>query len=75
MNIEVTIDSIEENFAVCEDENENVHLIEKIKLPNGAKEGYIVTIFNDGTVVINEEKTQMRRQEILKLQEKLFNKG
>lgn len=74
MNVEATIDSIEEDFAICEDENENVHFIEKIKLPDGAKEGYVVTIFNDGTVVINEEKTKMRRQEILELQEKLFKK-
>lgn len=72
--MDVTIDSIEDEYAVCEDENENVHLIERIKLPNGAKEGYVVTIFEDGTVVINEAKTEERRAKILKLQEKVFDK-
>lgn len=72
MNIDVTIDRIEENYAVCEDDDEHVHFVELIKLPNGAKEGYVVTILDDGTVIINEAKTEKRRQEILQLQSKLF---
>lgn len=72
MDTDVTIDRIEDDFAICEDQNEKVYMIEVSRLPGGAKEGFVVTIHDDGSVVVNLAQTEQRRKVIEDLQKKLF---
>lgn len=63
-----SVDRIEENIAVCIDENGN-----RIELKNdGFHEGDILEKIGE-RFVVNKEKTDKKREEIFKLQEKLFD--
>jgi hypothetical protein len=67
-----SIDRIEGNFAVCEDENGKFTDIEVSTLPEGVGEGDIIAIENGEAVFLKEEteerrrKIQQKRREILK---------
>lgn len=70
----VSIDSIEDNYAICEDDNYNTIYLSIDKLPPHAKEGDIIQINDDGTLEINAEETKRRRAEAINLQNKIWNK-
>ena len=66
------VDRIEENTAVCEDEQGNMQSILLTRLPAGVKEGDCLVRKEDG-YLIDRQLTQRRRQEILDLQNSLWN--
>ncbi|BCI60171.1 DUF3006 domain-containing protein [Solibaculum mannosilyticum] len=66
------VDRIEENTAVCEDEQGNMQSIPLSQLPAGVKEGDCLVRKEDG-YLIDRQLTQRRRQEILDLQNSLWN--
>lgn len=68
----ISIDSIGEKFAVCEDENCETLCISISDLPDGAAQGDIIQINDDGNLEINEQETKQRREKIIKLQNKLW---
>ncbi|CZT57965.1 DUF3006 domain-containing protein [Solibaculum mannosilyticum] len=66
------VDRIEENTAVCEDEQGNMQSILLTRLPAGVKEGDCLVRKEDG-YLIDRQLTRRRRQEILDLQNSLWN--
>lgn len=65
------IDRFEDNFAVCEDENQNFVDIEKAKLPTGAREGDILIVTGD-KITVDKDSTKERRKEVQDLFDSLF---
>ena len=68
----VSIDSIGEKFAVCEDDNFETVYINISDLPDGASQGDIIQVNDDGSLEVNKKETKRRRDEIIKLQDKLW---
>ena len=68
----LTIDRFEGNFAICEDNDEKYFGIEVSELPQGAKEGDVLEISEEGTLSINVEATNDRRSKMKKKQDALW---
>lgn len=68
----LTIDRFEGNFAICEDKDQKYFGIEVSELPQGAKEGDILEISDEGTLSINTEATDARRAKMKKKQDALW---
>jgi hypothetical protein len=69
--MKVIIDRFEENFAVCEKEDEEMIKIEKSKLPLNSKEGDVIEI-NGENITFDEEETNARRERLRKLMDSLW---
>jgi len=63
LNIQLIIDRFEEGFAVCEREDKVMINIKKELLPEGAEEGQVILIKEEG-IVIDYEETKRRKKEI-----------
>lgn len=70
-DLKYSVDRIEEGFAVCEDENGKTVNIETDKLPEGVKEGDIISIDNGETIILAEE-TEERRKKLAEKRRALF---
>lgn len=68
----LTIDRFEGNFAICEDKDAKYFGIELAELPQGAKEGDVLEIDEEGVLTINVEETNARRAKIKKKQDALW---
>lgn len=64
------IDRFEENFAVVEFDEE-MKSIERKLLPSDAKEGDVL-VFDENKIFIDYEETKLRKKEIEKLMDELF---
>lgn len=69
--VKYTVDRIEEDFAVCEDENGAMVNIEKTQLPADIREGDIVSVENGEAVILRDE-TQERRKIISQKRKDIF---
>ena len=67
-----SVDRIEEDFAVCEDEDGNMKTFSLSDLPD-VKEGTLFTIV-DGVIEILAEETAGRRAELAQKQRNIFKK-
>ena len=70
-DLKYSVDRIEEGFAVCEDEKGETVNIETDKLPEGVKEGDIISIDNGETIILAEE-TEERRKKLAEKRRALF---
>lgn len=68
----ISVDSIGEKFAVCEDDNFETVYIDVSDLPDGVSQGDIIQVNDDGSLEVNKKETKRRRDEIIKLQDKLW---
>lgn len=68
----LVIDRFEGTFAICENEEQKLFAIEASELPQGAAEGSVLEIDEEGTIRVNEEKTAARRSKVKKLQDGLW---
>lgn len=68
----LSVDRIENGFAVCEKEDLSTVLVELSKLPNGTKEGSVLR-FEKGEYSIDLKEEERRKAHILKLQNSLFD--
>lgn len=66
------IDRFEGNYAVCEDENKQMHNIELRFIEDNPKEGDIIEN-NNGSFKINVEETKKRRKYIEDLTKDMWN--
>ncbi len=64
----LSVDKIEKDYLVCEDQNEEVKIIPFKKLSEDISEGTIIYLDNLGNIKIDKEKTQIRRDIIRRLQ-------
>ncbi|MDV3427768.1 MAG: DUF3006 domain-containing protein [Bacillota bacterium] len=60
--MKVIIDRFEGKFAVCQEENMNMVNIDRCRLPEGAKEGDVLIINNDGIIIDKAETERLKRQ-------------
>ena len=70
-DLKYSVDRIEEVFAVCEDENGKTVNIEIGKLPEGVKEGDLISVDNGEAVILTEE-TEARRKKLAEKRRLLF---
>lgn len=66
-----SIDSILENYAICEDFDGNIFNVKLKDLPHKAKEGDILKI-EENSISIDYEYTKLRRKKIIDLQNEIF---
>lgn len=69
----LAIDRFEGTYAICEDQEKKMFAISLNELPEGAKEGDVLQISDEGELSIDQDETQRRRKKIAGLQNKLFN--
>lgn len=60
--MKVIIDRFEGKFAVCQEENMNMVNIDRCRLPEGAEEGDVLIINNDGIIIDKAETERLKRQ-------------
>lgn len=65
------VDRIEENYAICEDENKKMIEIELKKLPTTIKEGDVI-LKKDSHYIILENETKKLSEEIFELTEGMW---
>lgn len=68
-----SIDRIEENIALCEDDDGNVLKLSVDELPQEIREGDIIEKTENG-FVIDADETQLRRKKMAELQRNIFGK-
>lgn len=66
------IDRFEGNYAVCETENKDMLHIEISRMPEGANESSCIIIDEDGSISLDEERSEERRKRISKMMKDLF---
>lgn len=71
---QLSIDRFEGKFAICEDSEEKYYAIETSELPEGAKEGDVLRITDEGELLIDEGETRARRERIAAKQHRAFGK-
>ena len=68
-----TVDRIEENVAVCMDENEVITNLNVADLPFEVREGTVIVVNDDGSIEHDSESEEKRREKLFALQESLFD--
>lgn len=68
-----SVDRIEENIAICEDDDGNVLKLNVDELPQEIREGDIIEKTENG-FVIDADETQLRRKKMAELQRNIFGK-
>lgn len=68
----ITIDRFDGIYAICEDKDKAFFAIELSDLPKGAKSGDVLLITDEGTLEIDVEETERRRQRVLEKQKKVL---
>lgn len=68
----ITIDRFDGIYAICEDKDKAFFAIELSELPKGAKAGDVLLIKDEGTLEIDAEETERRRQRVLEKQKKVL---
>lgn len=61
---ELVVDRIEENFIVCEDENQSILELKSEQVIGSVKEGDVLIKSKEGKFSVDEELTIKRRKEI-----------
>lgn len=69
--MKVIIDRFEGKFAVCQKEDMSMINIVKTRLPEGAKEGDVLLVFND-SISIDKEETDRLKKQIEKLSKDIW---
>lgn len=68
----LVIDRFEGEYAVCESEDQKYFAIETAELPEGAKEGCVLVVSEEGELFLDLEETERRRQRIAEKQRGIF---
>lgn len=66
------VDRFEGIYAICEDEEQKYFAIETKDLPEGAKEGSVLRITDEGELLLDNEAAFARRERIADKQRKAF---
>ncbi len=71
--MQLIVDRIEGDIAVCENEDMTFTQIKISELPSGTKQGSFL-VYQNGVYVLDEKAEQAARERILAKQAKLFKK-
>lgn len=66
------VDRFEGVYAICEDEEKKFFAIEQAELPQDVHEGDVLEIGEDGSLIVNTEKTAVRRKKMVQKQNALW---
>lgn len=67
-----SVDRFEGDLAVLQDDNKKSVVIKKAQLPKDAKVGMVFSLREDGQYYFEQEETKARKDNILSLQNELF---
>ena len=68
-----SVERIEENIALCEDDLGKTIKLRLDELPENIREGEIIVLTENG-YTIDSDETSARRKKIAEMQKRLFNK-
>ena len=68
-----SVERIEENIALCEDDLGKTVKLRLDELPENIREGEIIVLTENG-YTIDSDETSSRRKKMAEMQKKLFNK-
>lgn len=68
----IIVDRFEGIYAICEDADKKFFAIETGELPEGAKEGTVLSISDDGELSVDQDETDARRKKLHDKQGRLF---
>ena len=71
---QLSIDRFEGKSAICEDAEGKYFAIETAELPEGAGEGDILRITDEGELTLDQEETRARRERAAAKQRRAFGK-
>lgn len=71
---QLIIDRFEGKYAICEDAEQRYFAIEQDELPEGAAEGIVLEITDEGELRLDLEETQRRRNRIAEKQRRAFGR-
>lgn len=71
IKILLSIDRINSDKLICEDEDGNLKIIPIDKNMKDLKEGSIIEILEDGQIILKEEEYKKRIEKILELKSKI----
>jgi len=71
---QLIIDRFEGKFAICEDAEQKYFAIETAELPDGAGEGSVLKITDEGELLLDQEETQARRERVAAKQRRAFGR-
>ena len=66
------IDRFEGQYTICEDKDRKMFAFEKSETPEGAKEGDVLAVTDEGELCIDKVETEKRRNAIIKKQNDIF---
>ena len=69
---QLIIDRYEGRYAICEDKEQRYFAIELSELPQEAGPGCVLVITEEGSLQVDQEEIQRRRQRILEKQRRAF---
>ncbi len=69
----LSVDRFEGIYAICEDKDGAKFAIPTQEVPEGAKEGTVLKISDDGTLVIDKELTAKKSKSTFDKQKNLFS--
>lgn len=70
---QIIVDRFEGMYAICEDAEKKFFAIETGELPQGVKEGTVLTISDDGELSVDQAETDARRKKLHEKQGRLFS--
>lgn len=68
-----SVERIEENIVLCEDDDGNAVKMKLEDLPKGIREGDIIAK-TDGGYIVDADETELRRRKMAELQKSVFGK-
>lgn len=68
----LSIDRFDGDYAICQDDEENMYSIKIQELPKDAKIGDILSLLPKKMLILDRSETEIRKKRIKKLQDKLF---
>lgn len=71
---QLIIDRFEGKFVICEDAEEKYFAIETVELPDGAREGSVLKITDEGELLLDQEAAKARRERIAAKHRKAFGR-
>ncbi len=72
MSRKLVVDRFEGTYVICEDAEQRLFALETAEMPAGIKEGDVLEIGDDGTLCIDQQETERRRENNKNLQDRLW---
>lgn len=69
----LSIERFDNDYAICEDDDENWYSFKKSKLPKNVQPGDILRVSANGNLHLDMDETLQRKKQIKMLQDRLFN--